>query len=246
MSREDSVTKLPSGAVKSVIRIVLIDDHVILRDGLQSLLQIEDDFQVVGQAGSYEEGRQAAAEFKPDLVITDIRMGKETGLTLIPELKREHPGMKTLILSAHCTDEYVRAALAAGADGYMLKEATREELAKGIRLVVSGQQYLCNEVTSRVVSGFLDKSEDQKRHKATQLTDRETEMLTLIATAYSTKAIARKLNLSVKTVEKHRSNMMRKLDLRSSAAITLYAVRNNYVSADASTAQDEEQGHTGT
>jgi DNA-binding NarL/FixJ family response regulator len=236
---EDNIEKTGRSRDGRPIRIVLVDDHVILRDGLQSLLEIEADFQIVGHAGSFDEGREVTASLKPDLVITDIRLAGDSGLKLIPELKALDPGVKALILSAHCNDEYVRAALAAGADGYMLKETSREELAKGIRAVVAGKQYLCSEVTTRVVSGFMDKDEDQRRRKASPLTDRETEVLTMIATAMSTKEIARKLDLSVKTVEKHRSNLMNKLDLRSSAAITLYAVRNNYVSADDPLSEDE-------
>jgi len=223
-------TSAPGGL--PLIRIVLVEDHVILRDGLRSLLEMDADFKIVGEAGGFAEGMQVVASCKPDLVITDIRLAGDSGLKLIPELKKTHPSMKTLILSAHCTDEYVRAALEAGADGYVLKEASRGELAQGIRTVMSGKQYFSTEVTSRVVSGFLGQEEKQKQESASKITPREAEVLTLIAHAYSTKDIARKLDLSVKTVEKHRSNMMRKLELRSSAAITLYAVRHNYISAD--------------
>jgi DNA-binding NarL/FixJ family response regulator len=225
---------------KEVIRIVLVDDHVILRDGLQSLLEMEPDFQIVGHAGGLDEALEVVRSLRPDLVITDIRLAGDSGLRLIPELKKLRPGTRTLILSAHCTDEYVRAALEAGADGYMLKEADREELAKGIRAVSAGEQFLCADVTTRLVSGFLDKDGGLSRRKASTLTDREQEVLTMIASAQSTKEIARALDLSVKTVEKHRSNLMNKLDLRSSAALTLYAVRNHYVSADLATDESDK------
>jgi DNA-binding NarL/FixJ family response regulator len=228
MSREDLTRQQDF----RLIRIVLVEDHVILRDGLRSLLEMDADFEVVGEAGGIAEGMDLVASRKPDLVITDIRLAGDSGLALIPELKRTHPSIRVLILTAHCTDEYVRAALEAGADGYVLKEASREELALGIRIVMTGKQYFSTEVTTRMVSGFLGHDEKQKQESAARITPRESEVLTLIAQAHSTKAIARKLKLSVKTVEKHRSNMMRKLQLRSSAAITLYAVRHNYISAE--------------
>jgi len=222
-----------------VIRIVLVEDHVILRDGLRSLLEMDSDFRIVGEAGGFADGMDVVASCKPDLVITDIRLAGDSGLKLIPALKKMRPSLRVLILSAHCTDEYVRAALEAGADGYVLKEASRQELAQGIRTVMSGKQYFSTEVTTRVVSGFLGQEEKQKLESASKITPREAEVLTLIANAHSTKVIARKLELSVKTVEKHRSNLMAKLDLRSSAAITLYAVRHNYISAEA---LDVEEG----
>ena len=224
-----------------LIRIVLVEDHVILRDGLRSLLEMDADFKIVGEAGGIAEGIDVVASLKPDLIITDIRLAGDSGLTLIPKLKKAHPSIRALILTAHCTDEYVRAALEVGADGYVLKEASREELAQGIRTVMSGKQYFSTEVTTRVVSGFLGHEEKQKQESASRITPREAEVLTLIAHAYTTKAIARKLDLSVKTVEKHRSNMMRKLELRSAAAITLYAVRHNYVSAQAPAVGEQDR-----
>ena len=214
------------------VKIVLIEDHVILRDGLRSLLNMEDDFDVVGEADACDAGMDVVKSVHPDLVITDIGLPGRSGLTLIPELKEYNSAIRVLVLTAHCTDEYVRVALESGADGYVLKDASRAELMTGIRTVMQGQQYFSTPVTSRVVSGFLGKSDDARKRTGSHITPREAEVLTLIASAYSTKEIARKLDLSVKTVEKHRSNLMRKLGLRSSAAVTLYAVRNNYLSVD--------------
>ncbi len=231
-----------NSAAKSsrAIRIVLIEDHVILRDGLRSLLEINSDFEIVGEAGGFAEGIEVVASCKPGLVITDIRLAGDSGLKLIPELKKINPSPRILILSAHCTDEYVRAALEAGADAYVLKESSLEELTLGIKTVMSGQQYFSTEVTSRVVSGYLGREGKQKLESASKITPREIEVLTLIAQAYSTKSIARELKLSTKTVEKHRSNLMRKLELRSSAAITLYAVRHHYVSAETPSAEQQK------
>lgn len=214
------------------VRIVLIEDHVILRDGLRSLLDMEADFAVVGEADACDSGLAVVKSKSPDIVITDIGLPGRSGLTLIPEIKAHDSSMKVLVLTAHCTDEYVRAALESGADGYVLKDASREELMNGVRTVMQGQQYFSTPVTSKVVSGFLGRGERRDKKKGSKITPRETEVLTLIASAYSTKEIARKLDLSVKTVEKHRSNLMRKLGLKSTAAVTLYAVRNNYLSMD--------------
>jgi len=223
-------TELPPSEMP--VRIVLIEDHVILRDGLRSLLGLESDFEVVGEADSCDSGLVVVKDVSPDIVITDIGLPGRSGLTLIPEIKELNKEIKVLVLTAHCTDEYVRAALESGADGYVLKDASREELMTGIRTVMQGQQYFSTPVTSRVVSGFLGTGGNRSSKTGSKITPRETEVLTLIASAYSTKEIARKLELSVKTVEKHRSNLMRKLGLRSTAAVTLYAVRNNYLSAD--------------
>ena len=213
----------------SMVNIVLVEDHVILRDGLRSLLEMESDFDVVGEADSCDDALIVFKELEPDLVITDIGLPGRSGLTLIPELKELKPSIRILVLTAHCNEEYVRAALESGADGYVLKDASREELIAGIRTVMLGQQYFSSVVTSQVISGFLGKSAETRNGAAKKITPREEEVMTLIATANSNKEIANTLDLSVKTVEKHRSNLMRKLGLRSTAAVTLYAVRNNYI-----------------
>jgi DNA-binding NarL/FixJ family response regulator len=232
MPEDRSNDDIPPVSGATTVKIVLIEDHVILRDGLRSLLNMESDFEVAGEADTCESALEVVKEIRPDIAITDIGLPGRSGLTVIPEIKEFDASIKVLVLTAHCTDEYVRAALEAGADGYVLKDASRAELVTGIRTVLQGQQYFSTPVTSRVISGFLGKSGGSGTGKPSKITPRETEVLTLIASAYSTKEIARKLDLSVKTVEKHRSNLMRKLGLRSTAAVTLYAVRNNYLSVD--------------
>ena len=214
------------------VNIVLVEDHVILRDGLRSLLDMESAFNVVGEADTCDDALEVFKLLEPDLVITDIGLPGRSGLTLIPELKEMNPSIRILVLTAHCNEEYVRAALESGADGYVLKDASREELIAGIKTVMAGQQYFSSVVTTQVISGFLGKSADSKNGTAKKITPREAEVMTLIATANSNKEIANTLELSVKTVEKHRSNLMRKLGLRSTAAVTLYAVRHNYVPAE--------------
>lgn len=213
------------------VRILLIEDHVVLREGLRTLLEMEPDLSIIGEAGTGEDGLRAAAIEKPDLILTDIGLPGRSGLSIIPDLHATCPEAAIIVLTAHCTDEYVRAALDAGANGYILKDAERQELVDGIHTVVSGSQYLSKTVAEKVVTGYLRGPEDVKKIKSGKITNRERQVLLLIASANSNKKIAAELNLSVKTVEKHRANLMRKLKLRSTAEITLYAVRNNMISA---------------
>jgi DNA-binding NarL/FixJ family response regulator len=232
------VTESPLETTHKRVRIVLIEDHAILREGLRALLELEPEFQVVGEAECAGQGKELAIAVRPHLVITDIALPGEMGLTIIPALKSQLPQVRVLVLSAHCTDEYVRAALQMGADGYILKDASRSELLAGIRAVLDGRQYFSSAVTNRVVAGYLGKTERVSAEMP--ITQREKEVLRLIAMAYSTKRIAMRLNLSVKTVEKHRSNLMRKLDVQNTAAVTLYAVRHNLVPVDYLKERDEE------
>ena len=212
-------------------RIVLIDDHVILREGLRALLELERDLEVVGEADTAANGLSVAKAVRPDLVVTDIALAGGSALGMLPQLKEAHPSICLVVLTAHCTDEYVRAALKAGAAGYILKDASRRELLEGIRAVLAGGQYLSSPVTNRVISGYLNKS-DTPRNTEVPITLREKEVMKMIALAYSTKHIASHLQLSVKTIEKHRSNLMRKLALQNTAAVTLYAVRHKLIPVD--------------
>jgi DNA-binding NarL/FixJ family response regulator len=221
------------------VRIFLIEDHAILREGLRALLELEPDLQVVGEAESVSKARPLLETARPDLVITDIAFPGEIGLSAIPLFKQVLPAVRVLVLTAHCTDEYVRAALEMGADGYILKDASRLELLAGIRASLNGRQYFSSAVTNRVVAGFLGKEGGMREELP--ITQREKEVLKLIAMAYSTKRIAMRLNVSVKTVEKHRSNLMRKLDVQNTAAVTMYAVRHNLVPVEVIGQAGDEQ-----
>jgi two-component system, NarL family, response regulator NreC len=215
-----------------MIRILLIEDHIILRDGLRSLLDMEDDLEVIGEAATGDEGLRIAASEKPDVVITDIGLPGRSGLSIIPELRSGNPNTRILVLTAHCTDEYVRAALEAGADGYVLKDATRLDLINGIHSIAAGQKYFSTPVASKLVSGYLGILNEAEAGSNSKITQREKQVLKLVASAYSNKSIATTLGLSIKTVEKHRSNLMRKLGLHSTAAVTLYAIRQNLISTE--------------
>ncbi len=218
---------LLAAVVPARIRVVLIEDHSILREGLKALIEIESDLDIVGEFGSVEASLDAIAELQPDLVVTDLALPGRSGIELLGEVARLSPKSRKLVLTAHDGEDYVRAALNAGADGYVLKDANSAELMLAIRTVSNGEQYLCKAVANKIVSGYL--LGDRRRLGAAEpqsITGREREVLTRIALGDSNKIIARDLGLSPKTVEKHRSNLMRKLQLRNAAAITMFAIRN--------------------
>jgi DNA-binding NarL/FixJ family response regulator len=213
-------------------RVVLVEDHAILREGLRALLELEHDLEIAGEATNGIDAVGIVQTLAPVLVITDIALPGRSGIELIRFLREVQPTVKILVLTAHGSEEYIRAALNAGADGYVLKDACRAELLQAVRAVLSGQTYLCSSVTAKVVSGYLNgKTEESATVEAEQVTSREREVLTRVALGQSNKLIARALGVSVKTVEKHRSNLMRKLTLHNTAAVTRFAIRHGMVTA---------------
>lgn len=216
-------------------RIVIADDHAIMRDGLTAMLDKEADFEIVGTA---ENGRTAIAEVDrtlPDIVVMDLTMPGTDGATAIRIIKRKHPEVRVVVLTFHREDAYIHAALEAGADGFVLKDDGRKELLSAVQNVRMGRQYLSPAICDRVVSGYLrgtSTSTPQKSSAASWevLTAREREVLKLVAEGYKTREIADYLSLSKKTVEKHRTNMMRKLDLHGVSAVTAYAIENGLLS----------------
>jgi len=230
-------------ATGSKTRIVLVEDHAILRDGLRALLELESDLAVVGSVGDAAAAVALVRELKPQLIISDVALPGRSGIALIGELLALNPDSRLLVLTAHGAEEYIRAALNAGAHGYVLKDSGREDLIRAVRAVVSGRQFLCASVAAKVVSGFVS-GLAPKRALATEglVTGRERQVLTRIALGQSNKSIARELGLSVKTIEKHRANLMRKLTLHNTAAVTLYALRHGFIDAgsfDPATTQSE-------
>ena len=215
------------------LRLALIDDHLILRQGLRALLEMEPDLEIVGEAGDSAGAIELVNRTQPDLLISDIGLPGKSGLEIIGELRASCPNLKVLILSAHGSEEYIRVALNAHADGFVLKDSSREELLQAIRQVAKGEQYLCQKITARVVSGYLRGRTSQSGERGSKMiTDRERQVLICIAVGLANKSIARDLGLAVKTIEKHRSNLMRKLSLHNAAEITMYAVRSGMISAD--------------
>lgn len=199
---------------------------------MRALIEIEADFEVVADFSCVEESLAPLRVLQPDLILTDLALPGRSGFELLSELRQHCPVARKLVLTAHNSEEYIRAALNAGADGYVLKDANRAELLLAIRTVSAGQQFLCKAIASKILSGYLSGSEPRKPVADSQsITGREREVLTRIALGESNKVIARALDLSVKTVEKHRSNLMRKLQLHNTAAITMYAVRHGLASS---------------
>ena len=206
-------------------RIVIAEDHTILREGLRALLTSDPAFEVVGEAEDGRDAIQRVENLKPDLVLMDLSLPRMNGMNAIKEIKRRAPETKVLALTVHKTEEYIFATLRAGADGYVLKDATHAELVMGIRTVLDGKPYLSPGVSDKVIEGYLEgkKALDAETPWDT-LTQREREVLKLIAEGYKNKEIADYLYISVKTVEKHRANLMQKLDLHSTSALTAFAM----------------------
>ncbi|MAF84073.1 MAG: response regulator transcription factor [Gammaproteobacteria bacterium] len=213
---------------KEAIRVVLADDHSILRAGMNSMLSNTGEFAVVAEVSNGKEAIAAVIEFKPDLLILDISMPLMNGTEAIQQVKRRCRNTKVLIMTMHRGEEYVRMAMQGGADGYILKDDAWEELAFAIRHVLKGNTYLSPSISNKVVSGFLDGSTSESGVLG-KLTPRERQTLKLIAEGMKNREIAEFMSVSVKTVEKHRSNLMRKLDLHNSAAITAFAIESGVV-----------------
>lgn len=211
-------------------RIVLVEDHTILREGLRSLLREHVNLNVIGEAADGRSGIRMVLSQKPDLVLMDLSMPKMNGFEAIREIKRTEPSIKIIALTVHNTEEYILMTLQAGADGYVLKDATHDELIMAVRQVISGKRFLSPSVSGKVIDGYLEgKKNIPSMSRMDGLTQREREVLKLIAEGYKNKEVADFLCISLKTVEKHRANLMRKLDLHNTSALTLYAVERGLV-----------------
>mgnify|MGYP000435190055 CR=1 FL=1 len=213
-----------------IVRIVLVEDHTILREGLRALLSADPKFEIVGEADDGREAVRQVEKLIPDLVVMDLSMPRMTGMDAIREIKRRHPVTKIIALTVHKAEEYLRNTLQAGADGYVLKDATHEELMLAIQNVLKGKTYLSPSVSNTVIEGYLEGKENQiPNPKLGLLSPREREILKRIAEGYKNKEIAADLCISLKTVEKHRANLMKKLDLHNTAALTAYAIEKGLV-----------------
>ncbi len=216
------------------IRIVIAEDYTILREGLKSLLSSQPDFEIVGEAEDGRKAVQLAEEFKPDLILTDLTMPKMTGMEAIREIKKVSPKTKILVLTVHEAEEYVLATFRAGADGYAVKDSTRQELVMAIRMVLAGQPYVSPKLSDKVIEGYLEGNKKLRTSSLWEtLTSREREVLKLIAEGYKNKEIANQLDISAKTVERHRANLIEKLDLHSVAALTALAMEKGLVEKEA-------------
>ena len=222
----DQVSDLGSTDTK----ILIVDDHALLREGLQSLLSAQPGMHVVGTAEDAQSGLSKIATLHPDVVLSDLAMPETSSVDAIRVIKEAHPNVKVIALTFHREDGYIHAALRAGADGYVLKDDSRDELVIAIGSVLNGKNYLSPSICDRVISGYLSAVE-KKRLKPSWnvLTRRERQVIGMIAQGLKTREIAEELSLSPKTVEKHRTNMMNKLDLHSVSAVTVYAIQTGLI-----------------
>ena len=201
--------------------VVVVDDHAVVRSGLRLLLENQDDIEVVGEAGNAKDAIFRARALKPDVILLDVVMPEQTGIAGIPALREAHPRARILVLSMEDNPGYVRQALAAGASGYVLKEAVDTEVVRAIREVAKGGKYLQPDLGMRLVESQRTARRDSK---SGPLSAREREVLRLIALGHTNPEIAQKLIISVRTAETHRANIMQKLGLSSRAEIVHYAI----------------------
>lgn len=211
------------------IRVVLVDDHAILRDGVRSLLSLHSDIQVVGEAANGQEGLELAARLNPDVVVMDVAMPVMDGLEATRLLKRDHPAIRVLILTQHDNREYVFSLLQSGAAGYVLKKAGGAELVSAIRGVFRDGAFLQPAIAREVIDRYIQQAPQEPGRP--RLSDRENEVLRLVAEGKSNREIAELLCLSVKTVMVHRTNIMEKLDIHSRTELVKYAIRQGIVKA---------------
>ena len=209
------------------MRTLIVEDQTIMRDGLQALLASEPDFEMIGATAEGESTIRAATTLHPDIILMGLSMPHMSGTNIITQIKRKHPEIKIVVLTFHNEDKFIQAALQAGADAYVLKDDSREELFAALHTAVTGRRYLSPSILERVIKGYLDRTAETPSWVI--LTDREREVMKLIAEGYRTKDIAARLTLSPRTVETHRTNLMKKLDLTSVSAVTAYAIANGII-----------------
>ena len=217
-------------AMEQSRRILIVDDHTLLRAGLRALLAQDPGIEVVGEADNGRDAIRAVGQLAPHLVLMDLTMPEMNGMEAITEIKRRYPEVRVLVMTLHKAEDYIHASLTAGADGYILKDASQDEFRVAIRSVLAGKTYLSMDVSAKVVSGYLGGGRSSGASSVYDtLTHREREVLKLVAEGKSNKAIAEFLNLSTKTVEKHRANLMSKLGLHNASELTAYAMEKGLV-----------------
>ncbi|OPY69490.1 MAG: Transcriptional regulatory protein DegU [Syntrophorhabdaceae bacterium PtaU1.Bin034] len=214
------------------IRIILADDHKIMREGLKALLEKQQDIEVVAEADNGLEVIRLTKKIKPDIVIMDIGMPELNGIEATRQIAADVPGVRVIALSMHSDKRFVIEMLKVGASGYLLKDSASEELTSAIRAVAANKPYLSPKITDVVIKDYLSTLSKTEPSAFTVLTAREREVLQLLSEGKTTKQIAFALNVSVKTIETHRQQMMEKLNLRSIAELTKYAIREGLTSLE--------------
>ena len=204
-------------------RILLVDDHVIVRDGLAQLIAREEDLTVAGEASSAEEALETVTKCKPDLAVVDISLGGANGLELIKNLGALDEKLRILVLSMHDESYYAERALRAGAHGYVMKRAGRDQILRAIRTVLNGEIFVSEQINKSILHQYLHGTAGQGKSPINSLSDRELEILTLLGRGIGSKEIADRLHLSQKTVDSHRTNMKEKLHLKGAPELIRFA-----------------------
>ena len=212
------------------IRVLVVDDHAVVRSGLRRVLDAEDDIETVGEAANAERGIFEAMEHKPDVVLMDVTMPGQSGVDALPALLQSVPSTRVLMLSMHDDPAYVRAAFEAGASGYVLKEAADSDVVAAVRSVATGERYVHPALGAKLVAA---EAEERRRAEADPLSDREREVLRLLALGHTNQEIAGMLYISVRTAETHRAHIMQKLRLSSRAELVRYALDSGLIETSA-------------
>ncbi len=218
------------GQMDKTITVVIADDHMIVRDGLRSLLERQPDMEVVAEADNGRMALKLVKELSPDVVIMDIGMRELNGIDATRQIVKMSPGVKVLALSMYSDKRFIKGMFKAGASGYMLKDSAFNELADAIRVIVEDKIYISPSVANIVTEDYLKQSPESDRSTRSLLTSRELEVLQLLVEGMSTKQIASSLRLSIKTIESHRSRVMKKINVNNIADLTKYAIREGIIS----------------
>jgi len=213
----------------SKLQILVIDSDTLLRDGLCALLNLEEGFQAAGAISSFAPMARFAPTRPPDLVILDTGIPESGGVALITAVRERWPRARVLVLTFEGDDQGMEDAFRAGAEGYLLKSDKRRELTLALKTVMEGQRYVSPHMLDRVVHGYMRRHDRERQHQSDGLSHRERDVIKLIAQGRRTREIAQELSLSHKTIEKYRSNLMRKLGLKTATAVAAYAISHGYL-----------------
>ena len=211
------------------IHVLLVDDHAILREGIKALLEKRDNIEVVAEAANGREAISKLTQFRPDVVVLDISMPLMDGLEAARQMKREDPEVKILVLTMHDNEEYFFQLLRAGVSGYVTKKAASRELVSAIEAAYKGESFFCPSMAKHLLSNYLKLDKTTQDVEQVELTPREREVVKLIAEGHTNQQIADLLHRSVKTIESHRANILRKLDIHDSIELVKYAVRKKLI-----------------
>lgn len=213
----------------SKIKVVIVDDHIMLREGIKKIINGDPDFEIIGEAGDGKEAVDMVAKLSPDVVLMDISLPSLNGIEATRRIKRDNSKVKVLALTMHDNEEYLSQMLQAGASGYILKRAATSELQEAIKVVSRGESYLYPSAAKHLIGSYLKRVEDGGKSTIDGLTGREQEILILIAEGKTNKLIAGHLQLSVKTIEAHRSNIFSKLNISDRVEAVRYAIRRGLI-----------------